>query len=89
MSEPQKDLLRITVHAPRRGKLGLDWAWSDGTSDSEPASVARIYKVLANHGHSISAEALSRIAFCGHRLVLTQRLQQGPVDYARSATKLS
>ena len=87
MPEPEKKLMRIIVQAPRRGKLGLEWNYSDGSSEKAPASVAAIHKVLAAHGHEISAEALSRIAFCGHRLVLTLRLERQPVDQPQSTSR--
>jgi hypothetical protein len=74
MPDISKTLVRITVKAPERGKLGLQFDYVDGSSEVRLATVATIHKVLRDHGHGISAEALSRIAFCGHRLVLTSRL---------------
>ena len=89
MPDPAKKILRIVVQAPRRGKLGLEWNYADGTSESGPASVAAIHKVLADLGHSISAEALSRIAFCGHRLVLTLRPELRSTERAHPASRLN
>jgi len=88
MNEHPKTLLRLIVAAPRPGKLGLEWNYADGTSESAPASVAAIHKVLADHGHTISVEALSRIAFCGHRLVLTLR-QEERAQSSQSASRLN
>ena len=73
MPDPSKTVLRVTVSAPKRGKLSLEWQYSDGSSDRTAASVATIYKVLAAYGQTISTEALSQVAFCGCRMILTRR----------------
>ena len=75
MATISRTLLRVIVSAPQRGKLALTWEYDDGTRKTEPASVAAVHRALAQSGESISAEALSRIAFCGARMILTRRLQ--------------
>jgi hypothetical protein len=78
MTKISRTLLRVIVCAPRRGKLALTWEYDDGTSETEPASVAAVHRALAQNGESISVEALSRIAFCGARMVLTRRPEAAP-----------
>jgi hypothetical protein len=73
MANISRTLLRVIVSAPRRGKLALTWEYDDATCETEPATVAAVHRALAQSGESISVEALSRIAFCGARMVLTRR----------------
>jgi hypothetical protein len=73
MATKSRTLLRVIVSAPQRGKLALTWEYDDGTSKTEPASVAAVHRALVQSGESISVEALSRIAFCGARMILTRR----------------
>lgn len=68
-----KAIARIIVCAPQRGKLALEWNYEDGTSAKSPTDVSTIHRILATHGQRISAEWLSKIAFCGGRLILTRR----------------
>lgn len=72
--ESSKQVVRITVVALERGRLSLVWEYSDGTGEACQVTVAAIHKVLADHGHHISAENLSRIAFCGGRMIVTRKV---------------
>jgi hypothetical protein len=66
-----KVMSKIIVFAPARGKLGLAFECSDGSSYRTSATVRTVRRLLADHGHSISAETLSAIAFCGHQCVFS------------------
>jgi hypothetical protein len=77
MPEQSKKLIRITICAPKRGKLGLEFDYSDGSSTSSLATVSTIHRLLADHGHSISSDALAAIAFFGHRRVLHLQMDDG------------
>jgi hypothetical protein len=74
MTDKSKAIARIIVCAPQRGKLTLEWNYDDGTSAKSRTDVSTIHRILAAHGQKISAEWLSKIAFCGGRLVLTRRV---------------
>ena len=74
MTKPARKALRITVCALAPGRLGLEWEYDDGTQESAFATPAAIHKVLTDHGHAITPEALEQIAFHGHRRVLNLAL---------------
>jgi hypothetical protein len=78
MTKPARKVLRITVCALAPGRLGLEWDYDDGTRESSFATPAVINKVLDEHGHAITVEALEQIAFHGHRRVLNLPLNRQP-----------
>ena len=61
-------MYRITVCSFAPGSLALE-VESNGSVARSRASVSTIKKFLANHGHSISADDLAAIAFCGQKRV--------------------
>jgi hypothetical protein len=79
MINAPKEVVRITARALGTGRLGLEWEYADGTSEAKFATPATIIKVFDDFGHSINSEALSQIAFCGHRRVLNLRRRQAAV----------
>jgi hypothetical protein len=62
-------MYRITVCSFARGTLALEVESPSGNIVRNKASVATIRSVLATHGHTISAEDLAAIAFCGRRRI--------------------
>jgi hypothetical protein len=70
MINTAKEVVRITVRALTSGRLGLEWEYADGTSEANFATPATVIKVFNDFGHFINSDALSQIAFYGHRRVL-------------------
>ena len=62
-------MYRITVCSFARGSLALEVESPRGNIARSKASVATIRALLATHGHTISAEDLAAIAFCGRQCV--------------------
>jgi hypothetical protein len=62
-------MYRITVCSFARGSLALEVESPRGNIVRSKASVATIRALLAANGHTISAEDLAAIAFCGRQRI--------------------